>query len=46
MRLTVGRDNTPEQIGYVLDTLPGAVSRLRSLSPEWRAKASAEGASA
>lgn len=41
MRLTVGRDNTPEQIDYVLDTLPGAVSRLRSLSPSWRERASA-----
>ncbi|HUF52446.1 MAG TPA: cysteine desulfurase family protein [Dehalococcoidia bacterium] len=35
MRLTVGTDNTPEQIDYVLDTLPGIVSRLRSLSPAW-----------
>jgi cysteine desulfurase len=41
MRLTVGKDNTPEQIDYVLDILPEIVARLRSLSPEWRAKAGA-----
>jgi cysteine desulfurase len=41
MRLTVGHDNTPEQIDYVLDTLPGAVQKLRSLSPAWRERASA-----
>jgi cysteine desulfurase len=35
MRLTVGTDNTMEQIEYLLDTLPGIVSRLRSLSPAW-----------
>ncbi|MEX0682051.1 MAG: cysteine desulfurase family protein [Dehalococcoidia bacterium] len=35
MRLTVGTDNTLEQMDYVLDTLPGLVSRLRSLSPTW-----------
>ncbi len=35
MRLTVGHDNTPEQIDYVLDILPGIVSRLRSLNPVW-----------
>ena len=39
MRLTVGHDNTMEQIDYVLDTLPGIVSRLRSLSPAWRERA-------
>ena len=41
MRLTVGEDNTMEQIDYVLETLPGIVSRLRSLSPAWRERASA-----
>ena len=41
MRLTVGTENTPQQIDYVLDTLPGIVSRLRSLSPAWRAKGDA-----
>jgi cysteine desulfurase len=33
LRLTVGSDNTPEQIDYVLDVLPRIVERLRSLSP-------------
>jgi len=33
LRLTVGRDNTAEQIDYVLDALPRIVERLRSLSP-------------
>jgi cysteine desulfurase len=37
MRLTVGQDNTLDQMDYVLDILPGIVSRLRSLSPAWRA---------
>lgn len=41
MRLTVGRENTLEQIEYVLDTLPAAVERLRSLSPAWRERAKA-----
>ena len=35
MRLTVGHDNTMEQIDHVLDILPGIVSRLRSLNPSW-----------
>jgi cysteine desulfurase len=35
MRLTVGRDNTIEQMEHVLDILPDIVSRLRSLSPAW-----------
>ncbi len=36
LRLTVGTDNTMEQMEYVLETLPGIVERLRSLSPVWR----------
>jgi cysteine desulfurase len=32
LRLTVGKANTEEQIDYVLETLPGIVSRLRSLA--------------
>ena len=39
LRLTVGKGNTPEQIDYVLETLPGIVSRLRSLSPTWPERA-------
>ncbi len=41
MRLTVGQDNTTEQIDYVLDVLPDTVARLRSLSPAWREKTGA-----
>ncbi len=39
MRLTVGHDNTMEQMDYVLDILPGIVSRLRSLNPTWPERA-------
>jgi len=33
LRLTLGKDNTMEQIEKVLDTLPGIVQRLREMSP-------------
>src|SRR2546422_2688036 len=39
LRLTVGKDNTPEQIEHVLEVLPGIVSRIRSLSPAWPERA-------
>ena len=39
MRLTVGASNTSDQIEYFLETLPGIVSRLRSLSPTWPERA-------
>ena len=29
LRVTLGRDNTPEQIGYLLDVLPGIIAHLR-----------------
>jgi cysteine desulfurase len=32
LRLTLGTDNTGEQIDYVLETIPGIVARLRSLA--------------
>jgi cysteine desulfurase len=35
LRLTVGKDNTMEQIDHLLEILPGIVSRLRALSPTW-----------
>jgi cysteine desulfurase len=35
LRLTVGKDNTREQIEHVLEVLPGIVSRIRSLNPAW-----------
>jgi cysteine desulfurase len=33
MRLTVGKDNTMEQMDYVIDVLPDIVTRIRGLSP-------------
>jgi cysteine desulfurase len=39
LRLTVGKDNTSEQIDHVLEILPGVVSRIRSLSPAWPERA-------
>ena len=31
LRLTVGADNTDEDVGYLLDTLAGLVERLRAM---------------
>ncbi|HSP54494.1 MAG TPA: cysteine desulfurase family protein, partial [Dehalococcoidia bacterium] len=39
MRLTVGQDNTMEQIDHLLDILPAIVTRLRSLNPAWPERA-------
>ncbi|MCL5256803.1 MAG: cysteine desulfurase NifS [Chloroflexi bacterium] len=33
LRMSVGRENTEEDIDYVLNTLPGIVLRLREMSP-------------
>lgn len=33
LRLTLGRENTAEDIDYVLDLLPGIVAKLRAMSP-------------
>jgi cysteine desulfurase len=38
---TLNSSNMIEEIEYVLDRLPIAVERLRSLSPIWREKAAA-----
>lgn len=38
LRLTVGRDNTMDDIGRLLQVLPEVVERVRSLSPAWRSK--------
>ena len=46
LRLTVGKDNTVEEIDHVLDVLPGIVSRLRSLSPTWPERRIAEAGTA
>ncbi|MFQ5471822.1 MAG: cysteine desulfurase family protein [Dehalococcoidia bacterium] len=35
LRLTVGKDNTEDEIAYVLETLPEIIERIRSLSPQW-----------
>lgn len=33
LRLTLGRDNTEEEVDYLVEVLPGVVSRLREISP-------------
>ncbi len=33
LRLTLGRENTAEDVDYVLETLPGIVHKLRAMSP-------------
>jgi cysteine desulfurase len=33
LRLTIGEDNTEEDIDYVLEILPAIVERLREMSP-------------
>jgi cysteine desulfurase len=33
LRLTLGKDNTPEDVERVIEVLPGAVERLRALAP-------------
>jgi cysteine desulfurase len=41
LRLTLGKDNTAEEIERVLDLLPKAVEKLRALAPPMRARAPA-----
>jgi cysteine desulfurase len=36
LRMTLGKDNTEEEIDYVLETLPEIVERLRAMSPLYR----------
>jgi cysteine desulfurase len=38
LRLTLGKDNTPEDVDYVLSVLPSTVQKLRALSPEYPEK--------
>ena len=33
LRFSLGRDNTAQEIDYVLEKLPGVIDRLRSMSP-------------
>jgi len=35
VRLTIGRENTREDIDYILDVFPQVVGRLRLVSPSW-----------
>jgi cysteine desulfurase len=36
LRLTLGKENTEEDVDYVLSVLPGIVSKLRAMSPEYK----------
>ncbi len=36
LRLTLGEDNTEEEIDYLLQAVPSVVERVRSMSPVWR----------
>jgi cysteine desulfurase len=38
LRLTLGRENTEEEIDYLLEVLPEVVGRLREISPLWEKK--------
>lgn len=42
LRFTLGKDNTEEQIDYVIDELPGIVERLRAMSPLYADKVMAD----
>jgi cysteine desulfurase len=33
LRVTLGRENTEEEVDYLLEVLPGVVSKLREISP-------------
>lgn len=35
LRLTLGKENTAEEVDYVIESIKGAVGTLRSLSPLW-----------
>jgi len=37
LRLTLGHENSEEDVGYLLEVLPGIVERLRSMSPLYTA---------
>ena len=40
LRLTLGRENTADDVDYVLEVLPGIVRKLREISPIYAARAS------
>ena len=35
LRLSLSRDNTDEDVDYILETVPGVVEKLRNMSPLW-----------
>ncbi len=37
LRLSLGDENTMEDVDYIIETLPGIIERLRSMSPLWDA---------
>jgi len=41
LRLTVGKDNTDEDIDHLVTVLPAIVERLRALAPNWPQRAAA-----
>jgi len=42
LRLTLGRNNTDEEVGYVIEVLPEVVSKMRAISPLWKNKIEVE----
>jgi cysteine desulfurase len=38
LRFSFGKDNTREDVDYVIETLPAVVEKLRKLSPRLRQK--------
>lgn len=42
LRMTLGKDNTEEQIDYVIEVLPEIVERLRAMSPLYASRAQAD----
>lgn len=42
LRMTLGKDNTEEQVNYVIEVLPEIVERLRAMSPLYADRAKAD----
>ena len=42
LRLTLGRENTEEEVSYILEVLPEVVSKMRAISPLWQKKIEVE----
>lgn len=38
LRLSLGKNNTGEDVDYILEVLPAIIQRLRDMSPVWQAK--------